>query len=93
MSAPSDEALEALARAEEQQRQRAYVPQGDEADELQRCPRCHDLIGGGPEGWRRHAAGLDSAEVLLEASHEEARLEHARQASTSYLGRIVHGAF
>lgn len=93
MSEPSAEVLEALARAQEQHRQRTYVPQGDEAAELQRCTRCHELIAGGPEGWARHAAGLDSAEELLEASDQEAKLEHAAQHTPTPLGRIVRGAF
>lgn len=99
MSALDPSALEALARAEQHQQhpepQRPPAPtrHAPRRDGVRVCPRCRDRIGGGPEGWARHDAGLDSADQLMHDHIEQAREEHRERTSPSPIGRVTSAHF
>ncbi|MEI2714216.1 MAG: hypothetical protein V9G04_13225 [Nocardioides sp.] len=95
MSTVDPDALEALARAEQRTPTPAPTPapRPPRPDAVRVCPRCRDRIGGGPEGWARHDAGLDSADQLMHDNIEHARAEQRDRTSLNYLGRVTSAHF
>lgn len=96
MSTLDQDALDALALALAEQQQTpapAPAPATPRRDAVRVCPRCRDRIGGGPDGWARHDAGLDSAAQLMHDNIEQAREEHRDRTSLNYVGRVTSARF